>query len=138
VSFLWTFKFKLTQRRVISSQAYAASATLVLTRTSTLTNVSDAEGTWQYDGGDVYYNNSLLGYYSRTKRVSNGVGINAGAVTITIYLIGQNPPQNVTLQGTHDFSSGNEIGSISAASNTLTYLIGGTFSGPQNSITLTW
>ncbi len=124
-----------------SGLTYADSATIDLTRTSTLTNVDDAEGRWQYDGGEVRFLKKLVGYYTRQKRVSFGVpaSVNAASVSITVFLTGSStPPQNVTLQGAHDFSSGNEIGGVSATSSDYSFLRGASFSGSSSSIELTW
>ena len=40
--------------------SFAASFTLNLVRTGNLTNVDDAEGRWQFSGGEVYLGKSLI------------------------------------------------------------------------------
>ncbi|KAH0566064.1 hypothetical protein GP486_000529 [Trichoglossum hirsutum] len=86
-----------------------------------LTNVTDNAGLWQFEGGSVTRNNQHVANYSSTKRVTfHGTdqdGQNTASLTITIFFIGSHPPESITLVGAHDFSSGNETGSVSAASN---------------------
>ena len=56
-------------------------------------------------------------------------GQNTAAVTTTIFFLGaSNPPQSLTLEGAHDFSSGNETGSVSAASSSHSAHIGKQYS----------
>ena len=62
----------LTLALTAGGRVQAAPVDLELTLTSTLTNVDDAEGRWQYDGGEVRLGGNLLGYYARKKRVSFG------------------------------------------------------------------
>jgi hypothetical protein len=87
----------------------------------TLTNVDDAAGRWQYEGGSVARDSKHVANYSSVKRVTYGGtdqdNQNTASVTITIFFIGSHPPESITLTGAHDFSSGNETGSVSAASN---------------------
>ncbi len=118
----------------------ADSIDLDLVQTSTLTNVDDAEGRWQYDGGEVRFQGVRIGYYTRTKRVSFGGGspLNAAAVTLTLFIPGTDPPENVTLQGSHSFNNGDQVGGISAASSGLSFLVGGSFSVESDTLTLEW
>jgi hypothetical protein len=127
---------------VFSSQAHAQSATLTLKRSS-LSNSSDTAGSWQYEGGKVYItatgNNmsaiAYIGDYAITRRtITGGTDTqNTAMMTMTIFLQGENPPQNITLQGSHDFSNGNFIGSVSAGSGNYSSLVGATFSGNAGS-----
>lgn len=123
---------------LIGSTADAAT-TLVLTQAS-LQNDPDAEGLWQYEGGPVSClgGTAVIGHYAKTKRVSTvGTGPqNTAMVTMTIFFLPDSPPKNITLQGSHDFSSGGEIGSVSAASKTLVHLIGRAFSLSQPTVFL--
>jgi len=49
-------------------------------------------------------------------------------VTTTLFFLGAtNPPHSITLEGAHDFSSGNETGSVSAASPPYSAHIGKTY-----------
>ena len=73
-----------------------------------------------------------IGHYRRTKRF--GTQAQAGAtVTITITVLGSDPPENFTLQGFYT-SSGAESGSVSAASSALSVAIGASFSSPNGSV----
>ena len=65
--------------------AFAGSFTYDFVRTSTLTNVDDAEGRWQFSGGKVYLGNSHVGYFVSKKRVSFGASpVNRAALETTI------------------------------------------------------
>lgn len=126
------------------SLAMAGTATLTLTRGS-LTNVSDAAGTWQIEGGQVFNGRTQIGDYACTRRtVSIGAGgtspQNTAMLTCTLFLSGARPPENVTFQGAHDFNGGGYIGSVSAASGAYSFLRGGTISGNSGAgtVTLTW
>ena len=37
-------------------------------------------------------------------------------MTLTLFLLGANPPGNLTLQGTHSFDNGHETGGVGASS----------------------
>jgi hypothetical protein len=116
---------------LVCGNAYA-DVTLTLVRLS-LTNVTDAEGGFQFDGGDVKLGAQLIGHYARVKRFST-VGTapqNTAAVTITIFLLGADPPENLTLQGSHSFNTGGQIGSVSAASSVAAPVIGHGFTSPD-------
>jgi hypothetical protein len=63
--------------------------------------------------------------YSSVKRVSCGT-----------FFLGEKPPQNITPHGAHDFDSGGEIGSVSAASSTFSAHIGKQFKRVVNTLTL--
>jgi hypothetical protein len=95
-----------------------------------LTNVDDAAGRWQFEVGQVYFKEKEhIANYTSVKRVTykgtDQDGQNTAMVTTTMFFLGAtNPPQNITLEGAHDFSSGNETGSVSAASPTHAALIG--------------
>lgn len=102
-----------------SNTSYAAPITVTLTRTSSLTNVDDSAGRWQFDGGEVRSAGTLVAHYARTKRVIFGGGTdvqNTAMLTITIFVLGADPPENVTLQGSHSFNTGGIKGSVSATS----------------------
>ncbi|KAH0544911.1 hypothetical protein FGG08_000991 [Glutinoglossum americanum] len=98
----------------------------------TLTNVEDAAGRWQFEGGSATHNDQHVANYSSIKRVTFGGADqdsqNAASLTITIFFIGNHPPETITLQGAHDFGSGNATGSVSAASSTQKAHIGKQFS----------
>jgi len=126
---------------LVTGPAQAATATLTLVTTGPLVNVDDTEGRWQFDGGNVFFQQQLVGHFARTKRVSfaGTSPQNTAMVTITIFLLGANPPDNLTLQGSHSFNSGGESGSVSAASAALTVISRATFTSPDGSVfTLTF
>jgi|GEM_PF-3329957 len=116
--------------------AHAATLTLSLERTSTLTTINDAEGRWQLDGGKVYMGESVVGYYTRKKRVSFAVpaSVNKAAVEITVIWNGGN--YTFTLQGTQSATDGSQVGSVSAASAGFTAMHNSVFSGTTNEFTI--
>jgi hypothetical protein len=108
-----------------------------------LTNVDDPAGRWQFEGGQVYENKKHVANYSTIKRVTfkgtdqNGQNT-ASVVTILFFLGETHPPENITLEGAHDFSSGNETGSVSASSHTHASHIGKQYkrNGASNVLTI--
>jgi len=126
----------------VMGQAQAGSLVLTLHQNS-LTAVPDAAGSWIYSGGRVYITAtgpgiSAIAYiadYAVTRRVITGGtdNQNTGMFTMTIFLMNEHPPQNCTLQGSCDFSTGNFIGSVSAASSEISSFKGATFSGNEGS-----
>jgi len=96
-----------------------------------LTNVDDPAGRWQFEAGSVAHNNQHVANYSSIKRVTfqgtDQDNQNTANLTITIFFIGKHPPESITLAGAHDFNSGNETGSVSAASSTQKAHIGKQF-----------
>lgn len=116
--------------------ANAGAAALVLSRT-TLTNVNDAAGLWQHEGGNILKGGVKVGQYALQRRVTTGgttAPLNTAATTITLFFAtaSGSAPQNITLQGAHDFGPGNFRGSVSAASNRFSWIQGGdaTYSSP--------
>ena len=93
-----------------------------------LNNVDDPAGRWQFEGGSVEQDKKHVANYASIKRVTfHGTdqdGQNTASVTTTIFFIGSHPPESITLEGAHDFNSGNETGSVSTASNTQAAHIG--------------
>ena len=110
---------------------------LMLERT-TLNNVDDVAGRWQYEGGTVFEEKRQIGYYASTKRVIFGAtdAQNTGMLTLEVFATPQMPPQNLVVQGFHDFNSGGEIGSVSAASGAFAALIGKEFHRVGNVLTI--
>ncbi len=104
-----------------------APLTLKLTRLS-LHNVDDVAGRWQFEGGSVAQGHGHVANYASTKRVTykgtDQDGQNTASVTTTIFFLGKHPPETITLEGAHDFSSGNQTGSVSAASSSQAVHIG--------------
>ena len=113
------------------------SVTLKLAR-QTLTNVDDAAGRWQFEGGRVLKGNKHVGFYGITRRVINGGtdAQNTAMVTGTLFFLDEKPPQNITFQGAHDFNSGRYIGSVSAASTKYAWINGALFTGESGAGTL--
>ncbi|KAH7243956.1 hypothetical protein MRS44_016987 [Fusarium solani] len=105
-----------------------------------LNNVDDVAGRWQFEGGSVTQNNQHVANYASTKRVThNGTdqdGQNTASVTTTIFFIGSHPPENITLEGAHDFSSGDQTGSVSASSSAHRARIGKQYTrdGPTGNV----
>jgi hypothetical protein len=119
--------------------AFAASATVVLDDTTGLTNVDDAAGTWQINGGTVSLDGSAIGYFHKVKRgVTGATPLNVASITITIFLTGGDPPQNLTIQGAHSFNNGEITGSVSAASSAVNFLVGARVSGTPSVLTIEW
>ena len=99
--------------------AQAGAVALTLTRT-TLTNVNDAAGLWQHQAGNIMKGGVKVGQYLLHRRVTSGgstAPLNTAATTITLFFAtaAGSAPQNVTLQGAHDFGPGNFRGSVSGA-----------------------
>lgn len=127
---------------------YAGTSNLVLRRVS-LTNVPDAAGSWQFEGGTVFRGSAQVGHWAATRRMINGGTntLNTSMFTLTLFFTvgNQNPPRNVTLQGAWTFSPGGGIGGVSAASPPYAFLQhDGTFKmGPSGSpgtynLTINW
>jgi hypothetical protein len=103
-----------------------------------LENVEDKAGRWQFEGGKVYARGKHVANYASTKRMVNkGTDDqNTAMVTTTIFFLGEKPPENITLQGAHDFGSGDQTGSVSAASSEYKAYIGKSFVRQGNKITI--
>lgn len=109
--------------------ANAGSVGLTLTRTA-LTNVNDAAGLWQHQSGNIMKGAVKVGQYALHRRVTTGgttAPLNTAMTTITLFFAtaAGSAPQNVTLQGAHDFGPGNFRGSVSGASNRFSWIQGG-------------
>lgn len=106
------------------AQAMAGSAALTLVR-STLTNVSDAAGTWQFEGGLVQKSAATIGRYAIQRRtVTNGTTpYNTAMTKVNLYL--GSYAYNIVLEGAHNFSNGYFYGSTCAAYNRYAFLRGG-------------
>ena len=102
-----------------------------------LNNVDDVAGRWQIEGGKVMERNKHVANYSSVKRVSCGAHEqNTAMLWLTIFFLKGKPPENLTLHGAHDFDSGGEIGSVSAASPTHSTHIGKQFKRVVNTLTI--
>jgi hypothetical protein len=91
---------------------------LVLKQTSPLYNEDPTGaplplGRRQYDAGTIEMLGDQIGEYLRIKEV-HAVTLNTAAVTMTLFFPAATPVP-ITLQGSHSFSSGDELGSINAS-----------------------
>lgn len=127
--------------------ASAGSAVLTLTRTA-LTNVPDAAGLWQHQAGDIFKGGVKVGQYALHRRVTTGgttAPLNTAMTTLTLFFAtaAGSAPQNITLQGAHDFGPGNFRGSVSGASNRFSWIQGGdatyaSLAGGSLSLAISW
>jgi len=106
----------------------AGTQTVELVRSS-LTNVPDAAGIYQYEGGTLENSSGgTLGNYIIVRRTEAATAsFNTAATTITLFLppaTSGAAPSVVTLEGAWSFSSGDFQGSVSAASNKFHWLVG--------------
>jgi hypothetical protein len=94
-----------------------------------LESVDDKGGSWQFEGGKVMLKGEHVADYAATRRsVKKGTdGQNTAMLTVTIFFLGKKPPENITLQGSHDYGSGEQTGSVSAASANYSAYIGKSF-----------
>jgi hypothetical protein len=113
-----------------------ATLTYTLNR-DCLNNVDDPGIRWQIEGGKVLEKDKHVANYSSVKRVSCGTTEqNTAQLWVTLFFLGEKPPQNITLHGAHDFNSGGEIGSVSAASSAFSAHIGKQFKRVVNTLTI--
>jgi hypothetical protein len=102
-----------------------------------LDNVEDSGMRWQIEGGKVLENGKHVANYSSVKRVScRTTEQNTAQLWVTLFFLGEKPPENITLHGAHDFDSGREIGSVSAASSAFSARIGKQFKRVANTLTI--
>lgn len=123
---------------LLALPAQAATATYQLVQKSTLTNVNDTEGRWQFDGGEVYVGSTKVGYYTRKKRVSFGIPSSINKSSMEMTIIWAWGDYNFTVQGSHYFGTGKEVGGISATSTGFTAYSDATFAGDHQAITITY
>jgi hypothetical protein len=104
-----------------------------------LNNVEDVAGRWQIEGGRVLQGKGErhVANYSSVKRISCGTQEqNTAQLWLTLFFLKGRPPENMTLHGAHDFNSGGEIGSVSAASAAHAARIGHQFKRVVNTLTI--
>lgn len=123
---------------MVTLPTQAATVTYKLVKKSTLTNVTDTEGRWQFDGGDVYIGSTKVGYYTRHKRVSFGIPSSTNKSSMEMTIIWAWGDYNFTVQGSHYFGTGTEVGGVSATSAGFTAYQNATFAGNHTAITLTY
>ena len=92
---------------------------------------------WQIEGGKVLENGKHVANYSSVKRVSCGTTEqNTAQLWLTLFFRGSKPPENITVLGAHDFDSGDEIGSVSAASSAFSACVGEQFKRVADNLTI--
>ena len=102
-----------------------------------LNNVDDVAGRWQIEGGQVLQGRKHVANYSSVKRVSCGTEQqNTAMLWLTLFFLKGKPPENMTLHGAHDFNTGGETGSVSAASPAFATHIGKQFKRVVNTLTV--
>lgn len=102
-----------------------------------LNNTEDVAGRWQIEGGKVLQKDKHVANYSSVKRISCGTHAqNTAMLWVTLFFLKGQPPENITLHGSHDFNSGGEIGSVSAASSSFAAQIGKQFKRVVNTLTI--
>lgn len=106
-----------------------------------LTNVDDKAGRWQYQGGDVVQAGKKVGVFIAVRRVLDNLApdFNGATYTATLLFSGSTPAQNLTIQGSWDYS-GSGCGSVSAISEDLEGADGAnyTIEGDQLLIKAVW
>ena len=119
------------------------ATTYHLSRTQ-LGNDDDPSGRWQYEGGHVLdAKKNQIGWYASTKRVvfKATEAYNTAMLTLTLFFPARGEtrepaPDTITLQGAHQFNSGNETGSVSAASTPFAAHIGKQFHRTGDDLTI--
>lgn len=103
-----------------------------------LKNVDDAAGQWQFEGGELLAQRHVIGHYASEKRVvfRGTESQNTAMVKLTLFFLDHEPPDNITLEGAHDFHSGSDIGSVSAASTAYAPHIGKQFYRVGDTLTI--
>ena len=114
-----------------------AALTYTLVR-GCLNNVEDAGGRFQIEGGKVLDKaKKHVANYSSVKRISCGTEQqNTAQLWLTLFYLEKKPPENITMHGSHDFSSGGQIGSVSAASSAFAVRIGKQFKRVVDTLTI--
>jgi hypothetical protein len=103
------------------------------------TNISDAAGLWEIEGGQVLQNKVRVADYSIVRRTSCGTKQqNTSMLWLTLFFLEASTAgqQNMTLHGAQNLGSGQEDGSVSAATAAFAAHIGKTFSRTGNTLTV--
>ena len=105
-----------------------------------LNNAEDVAGRWQIEGGKAFQRKRHVANYSSVKRISCGTQQqNTAQLWLTLFFLKDTKgtaPENITLHGAHDFNSGGETGSVSAASSGFAAHIGKQFKRVANTLTI--
>ena len=106
-------------------------------------SIPDKAGAWEYAGaiGNPAGSDQVVMLIATKRVVANDqFRVSASMLTASVQL-GDSPgglaPGNLTLQGVHDIATGNESGSVSAASPELADYIGGNFTFDAAQLLLT-
>jgi len=94
-----------------------------------LKNIDDAEGRWQYEGGQIIEGERAVGWFASTKRMVFGKGsrTNIAALRMEMFFLPNHPLKNLILQGEHDFATDAGTGSVGSASYPYAPRIGSQF-----------
>jgi hypothetical protein len=130
-----------------AAAAHAGTETVELVR-STLQNVPDAAGIYQYEGGTLESSSGAeLGTFLIVRRTgSSTAAYNTAATTITLFFPptqSNGAPGNVTIEGAWSFSSGAFVGAVSASSSRFHWIVGADVSstipsGTTSQLVLNW
>jgi photosystem II stability/assembly factor-like uncharacterized protein len=103
-----------------------------------LADVEDHVGRWLYEGGSLFdANGAHVGAYTSTMRTFPTVETrNSSMLTLTLFFVGPDPPDTITVQGAHSFNTGGQTGSVSAASAGLSAFIGQSFVREGEQVTI--
>ena len=103
-----------------------------------LNAADDPGGRWLFEGGHLLENGNQVGQYASTLRVVFGGtdAQNVAMLTMTLLFAGAQPPESMTIQGVHSFNTGDESGSVSAASLQFAPFIGHNFTRFQNTVNI--
>ncbi|MFZ2447911.1 MAG: hypothetical protein WAW37_16260 [Syntrophobacteraceae bacterium] len=128
----------------VAGNAFAGQVVVQLQKVTGPTNINDAAGQVEYEGGNIKKDGTKVGQYAIERRRINGgtTGTFSTAMTTITLFFGQNTttsaPDNITIQGAHGFGPGDFRGSVSAASSKYTWTVGAdaTYSVVTGSTTL--
>jgi hypothetical protein len=100
--------------------------------------VDDAEGRWDYEGGQIIESERAVGWYASTKRIvfGEGAGKDIAALRMEMFFLPNHPLKNLILQGEHDFTTDAGTGSVSSASYPRASKIGKQFKRDGNIVTI--
>jgi hypothetical protein len=101
----------------------------------------DNGGNWQYVGADAVEESSNEAVKLIAVKRDNsccGISFAASMLTATVMFASQEnkTPEHFTIQGLHDLTSNNEIGSVSSASSRFAEYIGGAFAFTEGVLTV--
>jgi hypothetical protein len=102
-----------------------------------LTDIKDAAGGWEIEGGIVNDKETEVATYSSVRRIDCGTTqLKTSQLWTTLFFLKGKPPENITLHGAHDLGTNAETGSVSAASPAFAAHIGKQFTRVVNTLTI--